>query len=249
MSTASASPPPEWQLYYWPGLPGRAEFARLLFHETNTPYTEPLAQLAYPDIQHKRDELNNTHPFFALPLLCHTSPSASASASAGSQAVHISQSAVMCRYLSLHLDGGRLAAKNEADDFRAQELLACCVDAVGEGSKAWHALDGEASYKSQAEATQPFIDTFVSKRLPKWLRFFEAALKGNGGQWLVGSELSYVDVFVFQWLHGVEAQCPEVWKSESIECLRALKERVQQRPGIAERVKSRPKYDLTGPCF
>ena len=153
------------------------------------------------------------------------------------------------RYLSQHLDSGRLAAKTDTDDFRAQELLACAVDAVGEGCTAWHAIDTTASYSSQAKETQPFIDTFVSKRLPKWLQFFESALKGNGGEFFIGSELSYVDVYIFQWLHGVEFQCPEVYNSESIDCLRGLKERVEKRPGIAERVKSRNKYDGTGPCF
>ena len=167
----------------------------------------------------------------------------------GSPPIHISQSAVMCRYLSRQLDNGRLAAHTDADDYRAQELLATCVDAITEGCTAWHAIDTTASYTSQQKETQPFIDTFVSERLPKWLTFFETALKANGGVYFIGSELSYVDVFVFQWLHGVEYQCPSVYKSESIDCLRSLKKRVQKRAGIAERVQSRKQYDGTGPCF
>ena len=164
--------------------------------------------------------------------------------------MYVSQSAVMCRYLSLHLDGGRLAAKSDADDVRAQELLASAVDAVGEGCTAWHAIDSSASYDSQKQATQPFIDTFVTRRLPKWLAFFEQALQANGGQWLVGSGgMTYVDVFVFQWLHGVEYQCGEVYRREAIDGLRGLKERVEKRPGIAERVTTRNAYDGTGPCF
>lgn len=240
--SASSSTTPEWQLYYWPSLPGRAEFARLLFHETHTPYTEPFAHSAYPHIQSTQQQLAATHPFFALPLLLHTPAN-------GSPPIHVSQSAVMCRYLSRQLDNGRLAAHTDADDYRAQELLATCVDAITEGCTAWHAIDTTASYTSQQKETQPFIDTFVSERLPKWLTFFETALKANGGVYFIGSELSYVDVFVFQWLHGVEYQCPSVYKSESIDCVRSLKERVQKRAGIAERVQSRKQYDGTGPCF
>jgi hypothetical protein len=30
----------EWKIYYWPGYPGRAEFARLLFIETDTPFLD-----------------------------------------------------------------------------------------------------------------------------------------------------------------------------------------------------------------
>ena len=242
MSSTASSRTPEWTLYYWPGLPGRAEFARLLFHDASTSYTEPFAHATYPQIQTTREQLTIAHPFFALPLLVHTPAE-------GSPPIYISQSAVMCRYLSLHLDGGRLAVKNERGDLRAQELLACAVEAVGEGCTAWHAIDTNGSYKSQAKETQPFIDTFVNKRLPKWLTFFETALAANGGHCFVGSELSYVDVYVFQWLHGVESQCPEVYKRESIDCLRGLKERVEKRPGIAERVRTRNAYDGTGPCF
>ena len=239
--SSSTSSTPEWQLFYWPKLPGRGEFARLLFHETNTPYTEPLATAAYPLIQSTREQLAANQPFFAFPLLLHTPSSG--------QPIHVTQSAVICRYLSLHLDGGRLAAKTEKDDFRAQELLACAVDAIGEGSTAWHAIDTSGSYASQSKETQPFIDTFINKRLPKWLTFFESALKANGGQWFIGDGMTYVDVYMFQWLHGVESQCGDVYRKESIDALRALKERVEKRAGIAERVKTRNPYDGTAPCF
>ncbi len=74
-STAAAvSSTPEWQLYYWPGLPGRGEFARLLFHETDTPYTEPFAHSTPSHIQSLREQLSTAQPFFALPLLVHTPP-------------------------------------------------------------------------------------------------------------------------------------------------------------------------------
>jgi hypothetical protein len=31
----------EWTLYYWPTCPGRGEYARLIFVETETPFNEP----------------------------------------------------------------------------------------------------------------------------------------------------------------------------------------------------------------
>ena len=256
-SASTSSSTPEWQLYYWPKLPGRGEFARLLFHETSTPYTEPFARSSFQTIQTQRDQLSTIHPFFALPLLQHTPPTtASQSPSHPTHptqqpSVYVTQSAVQCRYLSQHLDGGRLAAKTPLDDLRAQELLASAVDAIGEGCTAWHAIDTTASYDSQKEETQPFITAFITKRLPKWLEFFESALQGNGGKWFIGNEMTYVDIFIFQWLHGVESQqeCNEVYKNAAIDGLRELKERVEKRPGTAERVRSRGPYDGTGPCF
>ena len=246
MSTSSSAPSgasPSYALHYWPGLPGRGEFARLLFAETGTAYSEPFAQLEWPEIRRQLDEMKTAHQHFhALPCLSVTLPSAA-------QPLLISQSAVMCRYLAVHLDGGRLQPKSEAGDYRCQELAATVVDAVGDGHDAWHAIDHNGSYASQREATQPFIDTFLSKRLPRWLSTFESTLKQNGGQVFVGSELSWVDLFIFQWLHGVESQCPQQYAELPIPTLRAFKQRIESRPGIAERVKARRQYDGTGPCF
>lgn len=112
-----------------------------------------------------------------------------------------------------------------------------------------HAIDTNGSYESQKKETQPFIDYFVSKRLPKFLSTFERALTVNGGQFFVGDKLSYVDLFVAHWLNGVQFQCPEVYEKEAGVNLKKLKETIEKRPKIAERIKQRNPYDGTGPCF
>lgn len=59
----------EWTLYYWPGLPGRGEYARLIFAETETPFLEPwLKEFKYPD---SFEELKKKHNFRAVPVLKH----------------------------------------------------------------------------------------------------------------------------------------------------------------------------------
>ena len=253
MSTSStpSTSSPSYSLYYWPSLPGRGEFARLLLEETATPYDEPFASLPYPQLLPQLAALKTQHSFFALPLLAvhNPAPSPSSTLPAPPSSLHVSGSGVICRYLAHHLDGGRLAPRTEADDYRAQQLIAMAVDAVGEGCHAWHAIDTNASYDSQKKETQPFIDQFVSRRLPRWLEAFEKALEANGGKHLVGEGLTYVDIFVFQWLHGVEYQCPKEYAALPIPLLRALKDAVQQRPAIAKRVANRKQYDGTGPCF
>ena len=274
-SPPSSTSQPQYTLYYWPDLPGRGEFARLLFADTNTSYDEPFSHIPSPSLGSSLAELKQAHPFFALPCLSiTTSPS--------SPPLFISTTAVQCRYLAFHLDHGRLAPTTEADDYRAQELAAICVDAVGEGHDAWHAIDKQGSYASQKDATQPHIKHFVSTRLPKWLDLFESALIANGGEVLVGKALTYgthvhtivlrltyplwrlltrcvccvlcgvcaVDLFVFHWLHGVQYQCPAEFASLPIPLLRAFKARIEARPGIAERLRTRTvKYDGTGPIF
>ena len=47
------------------------------------------------------------------------------------------------------------------------------------GRLAFHGIDPVASYFDQKEETQPYIDRFVSSRMPRWLSYFERALKAN----------------------------------------------------------------------
>ena len=49
------------------------------------------------------------------------------------------------------------------------------------GRLSFHAIESVGPYKSQAKETQPFIDKFVSKRLPTWFKYFERALSANNG--------------------------------------------------------------------
>ena len=43
----------------------------------------------------------------------------------------------------------------------------------------FYSIDARISYAEQKDATQPYIDRFVSSRLPKWLGYLERALKAN----------------------------------------------------------------------
>ena len=57
----------DWILYYWPGFPGRGEFARLVFEEAGIKYTE----------ENDRDKITNEiilgkgegYPMFAPPMI------------------------------------------------------------------------------------------------------------------------------------------------------------------------------------
>lgn len=42
-----------------------------------------------------------------------------------------------------------------------------------------HAIDKNAAHLAQKEETEPFIQYYKTKRLPKWFAFFEAALQRN----------------------------------------------------------------------
>jgi len=243
MATSTSSTD-EWELYYWPKMLGRGEFARLLFAETGTPYKEMYQGLggdkAWPQLQ----QMKQSKPFFACPLIRHTPPSSSSSP------VLLTQVAVIVRYLAAQLDNGRLAAKAGVDDYYATEVVANVVDVVAEGHDAWHAINHSGSYESQKKETQPFIEKFIQQRLPKWAQYFEDTLIAAGGHYFIGHQLSYVDLCVFHWLDGIEYQLPKEYASLPIPTLRAFKEQIASRPAIANRLKTRKEtYDGTGPIF
>lgn len=52
------------------------------------------------------------------------------------------------------------------------------------------------------------------------------------------TQLTYVDLAVYNLLRGAEFQFPEDYKSLPIASLRAFKERIQERPNIAAYLKS-----------
>jgi len=234
-----------WKLFYWPGMRGRGEFARLIFAESDTPYDDVYSHTPIQRIREMNQQLrdNTNSPFFALPVIIHTP-------TPESTPFLLSQTPAIVRYLASQLDGGRLLPKTIEDDHRAIELTACIVDVVAEGHDAWHAIDKNGSYSSQKKETQPFIDYYLKRRLPIWSNNFEARLKANGGEFFIGTNLSYADLCVFHWLDGIQFQCPAEYTSLPIPLLRAFKEKIGQRPRIAQRIATRTEtWDGTGPIF
>ena len=231
---------PEFKLYYWPKVSGRGEFMRLLFAETQTPYEDVFADKSSEEAAKMGYGKGKKH--FAFPAIEHGD-------------IFISQSPVICRYLGKKLDGGRLYPKNEKDRLQAEVLMAGVVDVVEEGCRYWHPIDYNASYDSQKEEAKPFIEYYKTKRLPRWLNFFETALKENyaknGELVFVGKRVCWVDFCIFHFLDGNLFECPEVFEKESTEHLEKFHRAIKERPNIKKWLDSdkRPKFTKTGPIF
>ncbi|XP_001630789.2 glutathione S-transferase [Nematostella vectensis] len=231
---------PEFRLFYWPRMSGRGEFVRLLFHETQTVYEDVFADKTFEEAAKMGYGRGKKH--FAFPAIEHGD-------------ISISQTPVICRYLGKKLDGGRLYPKTEEDRLQAEVLMAGVVDVVEDGCRAWHAIDYNASYDAQKEETQPFIEYYKSKRLPKWLAFFENALKENyeknGELVFVGKQICWVDFCIFHFIDGNMFECPEVFEKENTEHLEKFHKAIRERPNIKKWYFSekRPKFTHTGPIF
>src|SRR5207245_1828972 len=76
---------------------------------------------------------------------------------------------------------------------------------------------------------------FLAGRLPKYLDYFERVLARNGGRWMVGAALTYVDLSMFQVVAGLRYAFPRAMArlAPGIPLLMALHRRVASRPGTA----------------
>ena len=104
---------------------------------------------------------------------------------------------------------------------------------------AYHAIDFNADYKDQKEATAPFIETFFKKRVPTWVEFFERRLTLNAGSdYFVGQSLTYVDLAIFLLFEGQDAVIDkkDYWakmrEDGKMKAIDAFCERIRERPLI-----------------
>ena len=70
--------------------------------------------------------------------------------------------------------------------------------------------------------------------MPKFLGYFEGVLKHNGGTYMVGRRLSYVDLSIFEIVEGLRYAFPRRMKrfEKKVPGLVALRDRVAKRPRV-----------------
>ena len=90
----------------------------------------------------------------------------------------------------------------------------------------------EAKKKEMAE-------TFIKEQLTPFMKNLAGTLKDNGGQWLVGSDLTYADLFMAQLLDFVDKKHPGVMESKAPVNFKH-KEKVLALPKIKAHIAKRP---------
>jgi glutathione S-transferase len=213
-----------YELYYWPNIPGRGEFVRLVLEEAGAPYRdvgrEPRtkgggmeAVLAFYAGRHEG------HPIFAPPVLKQGD-------------LVLAQTAAICHFLGKRHG---LAPWDEAGEAHALELQLTIADLVGEAHDTHHPISAALYYEEQKAAAKKRAAHFVRERLPRFLGYFERVLAHNGGGVLAGQEISHADLSLFQALEGLAYAFPRAFAKASAAApgVLALRERVRARPRIA----------------
>src|SRR5437763_2967309 len=165
------------------------------------------------------------HPPFAPPIL-----------KAGKHI--IAQTANILMYLGPRLG---LAPREEAGRLWAHQLQLTISDLVVEIHDTHHPVSSWLYFEEQRPAARRRTNDFWRYRVPKYLGYFERVLKNNGGQFMIGRRLSYVDLSLFQIVEGLRYAFPKRMKrfERKIPEVVALHDRIARRPRIAAYLASR----------
>jgi len=225
-----------YELYYWPDIPGRGEFVRLVLEEAGVPWVDvgrkpKTGMKAVLDFYAGK---HPGHPIFAPPVLKHDD-------------FVLAQTAAICDFLGRRHG---LAPADAEGAAHALELQLTIADLVVEVHDTHHPISAMLYYEQQKAAAKKRAAHFVKERLPRYLGYFERVLQQNGGGVLVGRELSHADLGLFHALEGLAYAFPRAFASASAAtpAVLALRERVRARPRIAAYLASerRMAFNLQG---
>jgi len=206
-----------YQLYYWPGIQGRGEYVRLALEDAGAAYSDVARSGNGMGAMMKMMEAKGTPPF-APPFL-----------KAGK--LVIGQTANILLYL-----GARhgLAPKAEPGKLWLHQLQLTITDFVSEIHDTHHPLGPSLYYEDQRAPAKKRTEEFWKARVPKYLGYFERLLKANGGAYVTGRRLTYVDLSLFQIVEGLRYAFPKRMKAfeREIPGLIGLHDRVSARPNI-----------------
>ena len=207
-----------YQLYYWPHIQGRGEFVRLALEEAGAAYTDVARSGNGVAAMMKMMVAGKGAPPFAPPFLkCGN--------------LVIGHTANILLYL-----GARhgLAPKAEAAKLSVHQLQLTITDFVLEVHDTHHPLGPSLYYEEQKTPARKRTEAFWKSRVPKYLDYFEELLDANGGAWVTGRRLTYVDLSLFQIVEGLRYAFPKRMKifEKDIPRLVELHDRVAARPNI-----------------
>jgi len=216
-----------YELYYWPSIQGRGEFVRLALEDAEADYVdvarEPKGMAAMMRFMESRSIKN---PPFAPPFL-----------KAGK--LVIAQTANILFFL-----GPRhaLAPKTEPVRLWTHQLQLTIADWVAETHDTHHPISGSLYYEDQKREAKRRAADFTAERMPKFFDYFEGILQRNskGSEFLLGRQLSYIDLSLFQMIEGLRYAFPKAMKrlEKKYSRVLALRDRVAARPRIARYLDS-----------
>ena len=184
-------------LYYWPSIQGRGEFVRLALEDAGASYDDVARKPGGMDKMMAMMNGREKRPPFAPPFL-----------KAGK--LVIAQVAEILFFLGPKL---KLAPRAEPDRLWLHQLQLTVTDFVKEIHDTHHPLGGELYYEDAKPEAKRFTKNFLKERAPKYLSYFETVIQKSKGPYVLGRNVSYVDVSLFQLIEGLRYAFPTAMKN------------------------------------
>jgi glutathione S-transferase len=214
-----------YELYYWNGIQGRGEFVRLALEEAGADYVDV--------VRHEQPGMGTDAMLEILDNgVLETTVFAPPFLKDGD--ILVSHVANILLYLGPKLG---LAPTEEKLRYTANGLQLTITDFVSEVHDTHHPISTGLYYEDQKAEAKARSTAFIDERIPKYLGYFERALQQNpsGSRHIVGSELSYVDLSLFQVIEGLRYAFPNAMNGyrDRYGALADLHAAVRERPRIA----------------
>ena len=208
-----------YQLYYWPSIQGRGEFIRLALETADADYVDVARGEGGMPAMMTLMEGARTPPF-APPFLKDGE-------------LLIAQVANILLHLGPKLG---LAPSDDAGRLWTHQLQLTVTDFLVEVHDTHHPIAGGLYYEDQKPESKRRADDFLKERAPKYLGYFEKVLGRNpeGAAHLVGGELTYADLSLFQLIEGMRYAFPKAMArlEADLPGLAALHDRVAALPRL-----------------
>lgn len=205
-----------YELWYWPGLPGRGEFVRLALEAGGIFYRDMAREIDKAALL--RDMAARRPRPYAPPYLV-----------AGD--LCLSQTASILAFLA---DRHGLAPADEAGRRFAHQLQLTVADVAEEAHNVHHPVSANLYYHEQQAEALRAAAPFRAQRMPKYLGYFEDVL-ADAGRWLLGARWTYPDLSLFQLVEGLSYAFPKRMAAlaAQIPLTLALRDRVKALPELA----------------
>src|SRR5262245_59233602 len=182
-----------YEFFYWPEIQGRGEFVRLALEDAGAAYVD-VARGARDMAAMERlmADARAARPPFAPPFL-----------KAGK--VVVAQTANILLYLGARL---ALAPRDEGGRLWTHQLQLTIADLVVEAHDTHHPISGNLYYEEQKREAKRRAADFRAERVPKFLGYFERVLARERHGNLVGRQITYADLSLFQIVAGLRYAFP-----------------------------------------
>ena len=221
-----------YDLWYWPGIPGRGEFVRLALEAARIPYRdrgcEQGAEALMRDWQRPRDR-----PPFAPPYLVADGET-------------VAQTANILLFLADRHPGLAPSGRRHW----VNQLQLTIMDAAAEAHDTHHPLGAGLYYEDQKPEAARRAKEFREERIPRFLLYFERAL-AHGGDWLAGADWSYADLSLFQLVEGLRFAFPRRMAMVERDCPKviALRDAVAALPALRDYLASDRRQPFSNGLF